>query len=80
MTGEALQAYFRLSEEAAVNYAELKNALIKRYDFTEEGYLKKFRQCKPEVYSLGTVYLRGEDLLREWIELSMAEQTYQMKV
>ena len=46
LTGKGLQAYSRLSEEDAVNCAELKNILLKRYNLTEEGYRKKFRQCK----------------------------------
>ena len=34
MTGKALEAYTRLSEEDAMNYKELKNALLKRYNLT----------------------------------------------
>ena len=38
LTGKALEAYTRLSEEDASNYAEFKNALLKGYNLTAEGY------------------------------------------
>ena len=47
LTGKALKSYSRLSEEDAVNYNELKNTLLKRYNLTKEGYRKKIRQIKP---------------------------------
>ena len=39
---------FPLSEEAAVNYKQLKEALLKRYDLTKDGYRLKFRKSRPE--------------------------------
>ena len=37
LTGKALESYSRLSEEDAVNYNELKNTLLRRYNLTEDG-------------------------------------------
>ena len=37
LSGKALDVYFRLSEEAAVDYKQLKEALLKRYNLTEDG-------------------------------------------
>ena len=46
LTGKALEAYTRLSEED--DYQELNNALLKIYNLTEEGYHEKLRKCRPE--------------------------------
>ena len=46
LTGKALEAYTRLSEEDASNYVELKNSLLKRYNLTAEGYHGKFRKAR----------------------------------
>ena len=43
LTGKALDVYSRLSEEEAISYVHLKEALLKRYNLTEEGYRNKFR-------------------------------------
>ena len=48
LTGKALDVYSRLSDEDANNYELLKRALLKRYELTEDGYYKKFKNCKPE--------------------------------
>ncbi|GFO08874.1 retroviral-like aspartic protease 1 [Plakobranchus ocellatus] len=47
LTGRALDCYGRLSAEQAKDYDKVKEALIKRYDLTEDGYRRKFRTCKP---------------------------------
>ncbi|GFO04406.1 reverse transcriptase [Plakobranchus ocellatus] len=44
LTGRALDCYGRLSAEQA---KEVKEALMKRYSLTEDGYRRKFRTCKP---------------------------------
>ena len=49
LTDKAFEAYTRLSEEDASNYVELKNALLKRYHLTAEGYHEKFRKRRPEM-------------------------------
>ena len=48
LTGKALDVYSRLSETAAVDYKQLKEALLKRYELTENGFRKRFRGGKPE--------------------------------
>ncbi|GFO12592.1 hypothetical protein PoB_003909700 [Plakobranchus ocellatus] len=47
LTGRALDCYGRLSAEQAKDYDKVKEALMKRYDLTEDGYRPKFRTCKP---------------------------------
>ena len=48
LTGKSLEFYSRLSREEADDYRMLKLALLRHYDYTEEGYRRKFRGCKPE--------------------------------
>ena len=48
LSGRALEVYSRWSQEEVMDYERLKLALLKRYDFTEFGYLRRFRDAKPE--------------------------------
>ena len=48
LSGNALDVYSRLSHEDALCYDKLKAALLRRYNFTENGYRQRFREAKPE--------------------------------
>ena len=48
LTGEAFEVYSRLSPEDSVDYDKLKEALLQRFQITEEGFRKKFRNGKPK--------------------------------
>ena len=48
LTGKALNVYSGLSSEDARDYDKLRKALLQRYDFTEQGYCKRFKNAKPE--------------------------------
>jgi hypothetical protein len=48
LKGKALDVYTRLPLEEAKNYKTLKEALLKRYEKTEEGYRKLFYSARPE--------------------------------
>ena len=48
LSGLVLEVYSRLSQEDAMSYDRLELALLKRYDFTDFGYRKRFREAKPE--------------------------------
>ena len=50
LTGKALDVYSRMSDEAAVDYTQLKRALLKLYDLTEDEYKNMFRRSRPEVH------------------------------
>ena len=41
LTGKALDVYSKLFESATVNYDQLKEALLRRYNMTGEGYKSK---------------------------------------
>ena len=48
LKGKALDVYARLPPVHAQDYDELKQALLKRYALTEEGYKQKFYESKPK--------------------------------
>src|SRR5215469_13699931 len=48
LTGRANDVYVNLNEEDSKNYEKLKEALLKKYNLTENGYKKKFKESKPE--------------------------------
>ena len=77
LTGEALEVYFRLSDADANNYDKLKEALLRRYDFTEDGYRNKFRQGKPIGNESPEQFVeRLRDYLYKWVEMSKTEKTF----
>ena len=48
LKGRAFDVYDRLSDEDAVSYDKLKEALLKNFDMTERGFHKKFRYSRSE--------------------------------
>ena len=48
LTSKSVEFTSRLPREEADDYRMLKLALLRHYDYTEEGYRRKFRGCKPE--------------------------------
>ena len=78
LSGRALEAYSRLSEEAAKDYDKVKIALMKRYDLTEDGYRRKFRASKPEVDESPEQFIvRLDSYLFRWLELSDTARTFE---
>ncbi|GFN97892.1 polyprotein [Plakobranchus ocellatus] len=78
LTGCALDCYGRLSAEQPKDYDKVKEALMKRYDLTEDGYRHKFRTCKPaEGESLDMFIVRISRYLDRWIELSKKDKSYE---
>ena len=70
--------YCRLSETAATDYDQLKEALLKRYDFTENGFRVRFRRGKPEGGESPEQFItRLHRYLSRWIELSNTESTFE---
>ncbi|GFN90483.1 retroviral-like aspartic protease 1 [Plakobranchus ocellatus] len=77
LTGRALDCYWRLSAEQAKDYDKVKEALMKRYDLTEDG-CRKFRTCKPaEGESPDLFIVRIVTCLDRWIELSKTDKLYE---
>ena len=48
LTGRAMNVYTRMSDADASDYDKLKKALLTRYNYTEDGYRKRFREAMPE--------------------------------
>ena len=48
LTGRATDVYTRMSDADASDYDKLKKALLTRYNYTEDGYRKRFREATPE--------------------------------
>ena len=78
LSGRALDAYSRLSEEAALDYGKMKTALMRSYDLTEDGYRRKFRILTPETdESPDQFIVRLSTYLIRWLELSKTEKTFE---
>lgn len=77
LTGKALDVYCRLSPKDADSYLDLKSALLKAFECTEEGFRLKFRNAKLEI---GETYpqfgARLEHMLERWVDLSGTYKTY----
>ena len=57
LTGRAMDVYTRMSDADASDYDKLKKALLTRYNYTEDGYRKRF-------------LIRLKNYLAKWLELS----------
>ena len=78
LTGKSLEFYSRLSREEADDYRKLKLALLRHYDYTEEGYRRKFRCCKPEEGETPALFIeRIKSYLEKWIETAGLEKEYE---
>ena len=54
-----------------MNYDKLKEALLKRFQLTEEGFHLKLRSSKPEVGETAPQFVvRLEDYLTRWMDLA----------
>lgn len=76
LKGKALEVYSRLTPDEAKDYDVLKKALLKRYELTEEGFRRKFKNSYPDKgESFGQFATRLQDYLKRWIEFSDIEDT-----
>ena len=69
LVGKAQQAYAGLSVDDASDYDQLKSAILRRYDITEESYRQRFRAAKPGPgESNQELAARLEDLAGKWMK------------
>ena len=67
LTGRAQQAYAAMEPARAADYAEVKTAILRRYDISEETYRQRFRvAAKKEGEAYRELATRVEDLLERW--------------
>jgi len=78
LKGKALDVYSRLPPDQANDYGTLKQALLKRYQLSEDGFKRKFRTARAEVGESPTQFItRLASYLQRWIELANVQQTYE---
>ena len=77
LRGRALDVYARLPITEANNYDKLKQALLKRFEKTEEGYRRQFYSSKPEVGETPKQFIiRLGSYFFRYVELSQIEPTF----
>ena len=60
-----------------MSYHGLKLALLKRYNFTELGYRKRFREINPDVQeNLGQFMVRLKNYFTKRVKLSKVEKSF----
>ena len=60
-----------MSDTDANDYDKLKKALLTRYNYTEDGYRKKFREVKPKTEETPDQFvIHLKSYLAKWLELS----------
>ena len=71
LTGRAMDVYTRMSDADASDYDKLKKALLTRYNYTEDGYRKRFREATPETEETPDQFVvRLKNYLAKWLALS----------
>ena len=78
LQGKALDVYSRLSSTDAIVYDTLKEALLKRYQLTEEGFRVKFRLSKQESGETANQFIvRLDNYLTRWMDLGKVDITFE---
>ena len=71
LTGKAMNVHTRMSNADTSDYDKLKKALLTRYNYTEDGYRKRFREVKPDTEETPDQFvIRLKNYLTTWLELS----------
>ena len=71
-----MDIYYRLDAEQSSDYDRLKNALLRRYGLTAEGYRKKLRESRPEQDETpGKFVVRLQAYLKRWIEMGETDDS-----
>ena len=77
LKGKALDVYALMPVEKALDYAALKDALLKRYDMTEDGFKRRFRNCRPEPGETFVQFsVRLDGYFKRWLEMAHTDNTY----
>ena len=77
LKGRALDVYSMMPTEYANDYDQLKDALLKRYQLSADGFKKRFRSAKPESGETPIQFLtRLDNYLLRWIELAKADKSF----
>src|SRR5260221_8316885 len=77
LKGKSLDVYSRLTVDAAQDYDQVKEALLKRFVLTEAWFNAQVFQCRAEVGEAPKQFFgRLDNYLTRWVELASVEKTY----
>jgi len=77
LTGKGLQVFTSMPPADINDYTKLKRALLKRYQLTEEGFRRKFRDAYPEDNeSVYQFIARIRRYFQRWVEMTEIDKTY----
>ena len=77
LKGRTLEIFSRLPQEQALDYDQLKVALLQNYQMTEDGYRVRFRTCRPEKQETPTQFAsRNKSYFENWVRLSKIPKDY----
>ena len=77
LKGRALDVYSRMPPKQASDFERLKDALLKRYQLSADGFKKRFCSAKPEAGETASQFLtRIDNYQKCWIELAKATKSY----
>ena len=77
LTGSALDVYTRMPKEDIKDYNKLKQALLRQFDLTEDGYRQRFRTAKPQPKESPSQFVaRLKDYFTKWSDMSSVPKTH----
>ncbi|XP_069107370.1 uncharacterized protein [Argopecten irradians] len=78
LTGKGLQVYSSMPSTQINDYDELKKALLRRYELTEEGFRVKFNEGKPEKGETAFQFVaRLTRYLTRWTQMSEIAKSFE---
>ncbi|XP_061171098.1 uncharacterized protein LOC133180643 [Saccostrea echinata] len=78
LRGKALDVYSLMPKSEALDYKNLKKALLRRFELTDDGFKKKFRSCRPDqLETFAQFSVRLSSYFDRWIEMAKAPKTFQ---
>ena len=77
LEGKALDVYALMPVEEAINYDMLQTALLKRYEFTAEGFKRSYKKCRPDSGEFFQQFTsRLKRYFTRWIDIPGINKTY----
>jgi len=77
LIGRALDVFSMMPAEQANDDDKLKDALLKRYLLSADGFKRRFRTAKPETgETLSQFLTRLDNYLERWIELAKVTKSH----
>ena len=75
LCGSSLEVLQSMNKDDATDYEKLKNKLLERFKYNQEGYRKLFKSCKPKAdENFDTYFDKLKQNLDKWITASEIEK------